>query len=176
MSSIRTALFGCLLFFSITATAQTGFPKNWEGIWKGELQWYKTGTAEPQKVNMELHILPGDSARTWQWQMIYGSVTADNRPYKLVAKDSTGIHWVVDEGNGIVLDQYWVGNRLTGAFTVMNSTILNSYYLEGDNLVVEFYSISAKPVNTSGQGTEESPKVDSYRSTGYQKAILRRYN
>ena len=87
-------------------------------------------------------------------------------------RDSAGIHWVIDEMNGIVLDQYWVANKFCGAFTVQNSTIINNYWIENGKLIVEFYSLSAKPVTTTGHGTEESPSVDSYKIGSYQKAIL----
>ena len=50
-------------FFSICATGQSKkFPRNWIGNWKGELQWYKTGKDEPQKINMELRIHPAPNA------------------------------------------------------------------------------------------------------------------
>lgn len=164
-------------FFSLTSDGQTSsFPQTWEGNWKGELLWYKTGKPEPQKVNMELRIHPADSAGTWTWQIIYGSESEDNRPYKLIPKDTAGIHWVIDEHNGIILDQYWVANKFSGAFTVLNSTIVNSYWMEKNKLVVEFYNITAKPVATTGKGTEDSPHVDSYRVGAYQKAVLTRIN
>ena len=123
---------------------------------------------------MELRIHPADSINTWTWQIIYGSESEDNRPYNLIKKDSSGIHWIIDENDGIILDQYWVGNKFCGAFTVQNSTIMNSYWMEKNKLIVEFYNASAKPVATTGKGTEDSPKVDSYKVGSYQKAILTR--
>lgn len=163
-----------LTFFSANSFAQPdGFPRKWEGDWKGDLLWYKTGRAEPQKVNMELRIHPADS-NGWTWQIIYGSETEDNRPYKLIAKDSSGIHWLIDENNGIVLDQFFVGNKFCGAFTVMNSTIVNNYWLEDDKIMIEFFGLSAKPLTTTGKGTDESPKVDSYKIGSYQRAVLLR--
>lgn len=163
------------VFFSFTTTGQpVTFPKNWEGNWKGELSWYKTGKTDPQKVNMELRIHPSDSANTWTWQIIYGAVTEDNRPYKLILADTARTHWLIDERNGIVLDQYWVGNKFCGAFTVMSNTIINNYWMENDQLMVEFFSISSQPVATTGKGTEESPAVDSYGVRSYQKAVLQR--
>ena len=165
-------------FVSMVVSSQSkSFPGSWVGNWKGELNWYKTGTAEPKKINMELRIQSihtPDSPDAWTWRIIYGSETEDNRPYKLIQKDTTGIHWVIDENNGIVLDQYWVGNKFSGAFTVQNSTIINSYWMEKNKLIVEFFNISARPVATSGKGTEDSPKVDSYKMGSYQKAILTR--
>jgi hypothetical protein len=162
-----------LLLFSVFMAIgqQSNFPSAWAGHWKGDLQWYKTGKAEPQTVNMELRISPSDSG-SWNWQIIYGKETEDNRPYKLIKKDSVGVHWAIDERNGIVLDQYWTANRFSGAFTVMANTIFNTYYIENGKLMVEFFSISAKPTATTGLGTAEHPSVDSYRLGSYQKAIL----
>lgn len=165
-----------LLLLSVivcTAKAQPpSFPKDWAGNWKGELQWFKTGADTAQKVTMQLRIHPTGSAGRYTWQLIYGAGGEDNRPYLLIPKDTAGIHWVVDEQNGIVLDQYWVGNRLCGAFTVMNNTIINNYRMENNKLVIEFFSIGSKAIATTGEGTAEIPLVDSYRVGSYQQAIL----
>lgn len=167
-------LVSLLLIIRTVSIAQSGFPENWTGNWKGELQWYKTGGTEPQKVTMELRIQKGDSAGNYTWHLIYGSAPEDSRPYILKAKDAAKGHWVIDELNGIVLDQFWVGNKFCGAFTVQNSTIVNNYWMENGKMVIEFYSLAAKPINTTGNGTEESPSVDSYRVGSYQKAVLNR--
>lgn len=161
-----------LLSFSIPVLSQQSFPQSWQGQWKGQLKWYKTGQAEPQLVNMELQIHPTDSSNTWTWQIIYGDLSTDNRPYFLSLKDSSKAHWQINENNGIILDQFWVGNRLSGAFTVQNSTIINNYWMEDDKLIVEFISISAKAIATTGTGTKDNPSVDSYKTNSYQKAIL----
>ena len=123
---------------------------------------------------MELNIQPTDSTYQFSWQLVYGSATEDNRPYTLIAKDTSKGHWAIDEKNGIVLDQYWIAGRLSGAFTVQNSTIINHYWMQDDRLHVEFCSIAAKPVATTGKGDKESPLVDSYLVKSYQKAILQR--
>lgn len=164
----------CCLAVSILKGQSASFPQSWVGNWKGELQWFKTGKAEPQKVNMELRIQPADSANKYTWQIIYGSPTEDTRPYTLIPKDTTGVHWVIDENNGIVLDQFWIADKFSGVFTVMNNTIINSSWIENDKLMIEFYSIGAKPSATTGNGTEESPSVDSYKIGSYQKAVLTR--
>jgi len=169
----RGILLSVFIYLSV-AGQSSSFPQSWVGNWKGELQWYKTGATGPQKVNMELHIQPGDSAGNYTWQLIYGSAAEDNRPYLLRPKDESKGHWVIDELNGIVLDQYWVGNKFCGAFTVMNNTIVNNYWLENDKLMVEFYSFGAKPIITTGAGTKDSPYVDSYGMGSYQKAVLQR--
>ncbi|MBN8876589.1 MAG: hypothetical protein J0I32_03530 [Sphingobacteriales bacterium] len=163
---------GCIFLFSAMLKAQSGFPHGWEGNWKGELLWYTETGKEPKKVNMELRIHRQDTA--WGWQLIYGFPSEDNRPYTLFAKDTTKGHWAINEHNDIVLDQFFLAGRLSGAFTVGNTTILNTYQLQGDSLVVEFNNLQAKPLSTSGKGTAESPTVESYRVKGYQRAVLRR--
>lgn len=163
---------GCIFLFSAMLKAQSGFPHGWEGNWKGELLWYTETGKEPKKVNMELRIHRQDTA--WGWQLIYGSPSEDNRPYTLFAKDTTKGHWAINEHNDIVLDQFFLAGRLSGAFMVGNTTILNTYQLQGDSLVVEFNNLQAKPLSTSGKGTAESPTVESYRVKGYQRGVLRR--
>jgi len=174
MTGLKTTLFISLLFLFTKSNAQGNFPQSWEGNWKGELSWYQGAIAAPKKVAMELRIHPTDSSHIWSWQIIYGAGSEDNRPYFLITRDTIRGHWVIDEKNGIVLDQFLIAGRLSGAFTVQTSTIINSYRLENDQLIAEFYSISAKPIATTGRGNEESPLVDSYKMDSYQKAILKR--
>jgi hypothetical protein len=121
---------------------------------------------------MQLIVQPTDTANVYSWQIIYGEKGQDNRPYLLKPVDTAKGHWQIDERNGIVIDQYFTGNRFTSAFTVQSTTIVDSYWREGKTLVAEFYSLTAKPVATTGGGTEESPRVDSYAIKGYQKAVL----
>lgn len=164
-----------LIVFPCVLSAQApSFPQSWQGKWKGSLHWYKTGADTARQVNMELHILPGDSAHTWSWKIIYQSAQADERPYTLKLKDAAKKHWVIDEHNGIVLDQFFVSNKLCGSFSVGNSIINNCYQLQGDSLIVEFYTMGLQPLNTTGRGTEDSPTVNNYAIHAYQKAVLRK--
>ncbi|MBL7741440.1 MAG: hypothetical protein JNK14_19630 [Chitinophagaceae bacterium] len=168
-------IFPVLVFTCQVHAQNQNFPHSWAGNWKGELQWFKGNANEPQKVVMELRIHPADTANSYTWQLIYGSQTKDNRPYTLIARDTAKGHWAIDEHNGIVLDQFWLANKFCGAFTVGNSTIINSYWMENGKLNVEFYNISAKPVATTGKGTEESPAVHSYKVATYQRAVLSKH-
>ncbi|HND95809.1 MAG: hypothetical protein BWZ05_01081 [Bacteroidetes bacterium ADurb.BinA245] len=172
---MRQMFFLLILFsFNFLHAQQYVFPGSWEGKWQGDMQWHQTGKDTAVIVKMKLNIEKTDSAGVWNWQLVYGADETDSRPYKLIQKDEKGIHWVIDELSGIVLDQYRVAGKLCGVFTVMNSTILNSYWMEGDHLIVEFYSIGCKPISTTGKGNDEIPFVDSYRVGSYQKAVLTR--
>jgi len=155
---------------------QSAFPKDWVGNWKGDLIWVRSGKTDTSHVAVQLRIQPADSINTYTWQLIYGAAGEDNRPYLLKPVDPAKGHWVVDEKNGILLDQFLIGSRLCGAFTVQQTTIINQYWLEGDKLMFEFCSIGAQPLHSSGKGTDDSPVVNSYKVTSYQKAELRREN
>lgn len=164
-----------IIFTCISLKAQTSFPQDFIGKWKGTLAWFRAGDKKAQQVNMELYILPSkDTAGQFTWHLIYGSVSAGSRPYLLKPVDTAKGHWVIDEVNGIILDQYWVGNRFSGAFTVHNSTIVNTYYIENGQLIVEFYSYAAKPIDTTGRGTEESPYVERRAIKSFQRAVLKK--
>ncbi|ULQ56197.1 hypothetical protein KJS94_16225 [Flavihumibacter rivuli] len=152
----------------------TEFPATWTGKWKGTMTWYQ-GTAKRQDVPMELHILPTDSADQFTWRLIYGTNQSDYRPYILKPYDKTKGHWLIDEKNSIVMDQFLIGNKFCGSFTVSGNTIMNNYWLEGDSLMVEFYNIQEKPIAITGGGDTTIPKVKSYGVRSYQKAVLKRY-
>jgi hypothetical protein len=170
---MRFFFFICLLFTVMAVKAQE-VSKIFVGHWEGELQWFQPGKKDPQKVKMQLIIQPADTAGQYTWQIIYGEKNEDNRPYILKPVDTAKGHWIIDERNGIMLDQYWVGNRFTSAFSVQNSTILDSYWIDDDRLVAEFYSTSAKPLNITGGTSEDIPPVSSYATKAYQKAILKK--
>ncbi len=171
---MRSFFLFCFVIISNILQAQS-FPSDFKGHWEGELHWFQPGKKDPKKVKMQLIIQPADSGY-YSWQLIYGEKDEDNRPYLLKPADTTGIHWVIDERNGIVLDQYWIGNRFTGAFTVQATTILNSYWLENGNLFAEFYALSSEPVSKTGGTSKDIPMVLSYASRSYQKAVLKKKN
>lgn len=161
------------LCFVSTIHAQD-FPLNFIGHWVGELEWHQAGKSESKKVQMLLEVQPTDSAGKFTWRISYGGDHQDVRPYIIKRVDSTAGHWVIDEQNGIFLDYFWIGKRFTGSFTVLNSTLLNTFWLDGDSLVAEFYTFAAEPRRTSGKGSEDIPYVFSYLMKSSQKAILKR--
>ena len=169
---MRFTLF-LLMLMPLFCNAQS-FPADFTGHWEGELQWFRAGSKGPQKVKMQLVIQPTDSLGVYSWQLVYGSGGTDNRSYSIRLADTARGHWVVDEKNGIFLDHYWLGGRLSTAFTVQQTTIVNTYYRAGKKLAVEFYSLSAQPARQSGGTSADVPPVASYALKGFQKALLKK--
>ncbi|MBC7937057.1 MAG: hypothetical protein H7Y86_17040 [Rhizobacter sp.] len=160
----------CLLAFA-TGLCYAQFPQNFIGEWKGKLQWIVTGKPL-QEFAMRLRIAASDSLNRYIWHISYGDSNKDTRPYMLSLVDREKNHWVIEEGNGINLDNYVAGNCLQGSFTVMNNTIVNNYCIEDGKMRVEFFTIKLADKKTSGNGTKDSPLVDNYRMAGYQHGLL----
>jgi hypothetical protein len=160
-----------LIQFSVTAQNTATSINDFCGSWKGRLEWNRPGKPM-QHFTMRLNIQKTDSAHTYTWQIMYGDEGKDIRPYLLKLVDSAQNHWVIDENNGIVLDNYLLSNCLTGSFTVMGNTITDSYCLENGKLKVVFTSMKLSDKKTTGKGTEDAPSVDSYRITGLQQGWL----
>jgi hypothetical protein len=171
---MKNLLFFFVFFLIVQLCfAQHKFPKTFIGNWKGTMQWMVAGKPS-QTFTMQLRIQPSDSASQYTWQIIYGDSGKDNRPYILKPVDINKGHWVVDEWGGILLDSYVYDNCIQGAFTVQGNTIIDNYCVENGLMQVEFFSIKLGDKKQSGKGTAETPLVDSYRISSYQKGILKR--
>jgi hypothetical protein len=145
----------------------------WLGHWKGELVWQRSADSV-QTVEMHLIIAPLDSAGHYSWNLVYGAEQKDNRGYTLKPVDIERGQWIVDENNGIVIDQYLIGNCFTSAFEVMGNTIVDVFELKDDTMQVRFFSYSSQPSRVSGLGTEDIPTVNSYRMQSVQNVTLRK--
>lgn len=171
---MRYLIFLCMLF-TLSLQAQNEFPDAWNGTWKGELSWYTPGAKTPQSVAMEIIIAPvQDSTDQFHWEMVYAGNYEAKRSYVLQAVDKSKGKWMIDEKNGILLEQFLFGNQLTGVFTVQDATIVNSYRVDQDQMTVEFTSFRLSPGMSSGGQSEDIPPVESYTVYSYQRAVLKR--
>src|SRR4051812_33923622 len=97
-------IFILLLIASTRPLIAQSFPKDFVGHWQGELEWFQAG--KTQKIKMQLIIHRADTAGQYSWQIVYGEKAEDNRPYLLKPVDTARGHWIIDERDGILLDQY----------------------------------------------------------------------
>lgn len=154
------------------------FPEEYTGVWKGDLEIF-TAAGRVQIVPMELHILPIDDS-TYTYTIIYGEdKEAGKRDYLLRAGDQGPHHWVVDEQDGILLDNFYVGGILHGPFSVMGSQLYSTLERRGVYLVYAISSGKEAPFResgtTMGEG-EEKKEVDvaSFGISNFQRAFLRK--
>lgn len=165
---IIVSFFAVLLCTSVHA--QKSFPDSYVGYWKGDLDIYK-GDSVALTIEFGLDVFPADSGR-YDWIISYyttnDSGAVDRRSYTLVPIDTAKGHWAIDENNGIVIDMYTTGNKVTSLFSVEGSMIQISYWLEGDEMVMELFTYPEKENVKTGKGTEEIPEVKVWKFTGYQ--------
>lgn len=167
-------LFTVLSYCNIAISQSTDFPKSWEGTWRGNLRIYSANvpdTSPVQIIPMSLTILPITS-NSWSWIISYEAPGQQSRNYELI-KDSLS-KWSIDEKNGIVLNQRFVGNRIVSSFSVMGSLLICYYWLEGEIMNMEIHMTSSGEISTTGFGTEESPVVGVHSFGVYQSAKLYR--
>ena len=183
MQKILFLTFIGILIFNIGLSQNTidsvGFPKSWEGIYKGELEIF-SAKGKVQSLPMELHILPVDTSEIrWSWTIIYGEdKETGTRAYELIEKDKSKGHYVVDEKNTIYLDGFLLGGKFFERFEVMGSLLMTSTEKVSENeLLWEIISGKLEPINTTGgekfEG-EEIPTVGSYGINVLQRARLKK--
>lgn len=174
-------ILGVLLFLAVRVKSQnsnSGFPEAWLGTWTGELHIF-SAKGLMQKIPMGLEILKTDTPQVYTWNIIYGPDRASGlRPYRLKPVDPAKGHWVVDEGNNILLDTYLLGNELISAFSVQGGLLYTTSVLREDGKMdYVIYFGNDTPVSETGGGTyqgEEIPKVKSFPVKTLQKAVLTR--
>lgn len=154
-----------LLFFSPVLNAQiAGFPESWEGSWKGEVTIFSPN-GSTHRVPVSLIVAPLDSLR-WSWTLFYEAPNQSPREYELV-KDGTT--WKIDEKNGVVLPQQFLGNRMASSFSVAGTLLICYYWLENEVLNMEIHT-AGQQGNAANKGTE----VSVHSVGAFQKATLYR--
>ncbi len=148
------------------------FPEAWAGEWEGPLEIFNA-KGKTMEIYMGLDILPIDSS-TYTWTIIYGEgENRQERKYEIKKGSEGEGHYIVDEKNSILLDDYLLGNTLYSRFEVMGSLLLISYEKLGETIIFEVISGKNDDLKTTG-GQDSIPEVKSYPIKISQKAILKR--
>ena len=146
----------------------------WLGTWKGtSTATMRDGTT--LEFFTSVAIQPIDEGR-WTWTIVYGEgAQRQVRAYTLEAREGEG-RFVINEQNGIVLEQRMVGRGLYGRFVVMNSDIASSYTLCADGTTIEMVLTTyAAPSDATQTGGENGvPGVMTTAPVAVQRAVLTR--
>lgn len=174
---LRYALLALLLVAAWSLLAQQNnqdFPATWQGEWQGELI-ISRDTGIVQRLPMILRILPQADGR-FSYTIVYGEDTAENtRPYFLETVDSAKGHYVTNEENGILLDDFLINGKLYSRFEVMGTLLLATLEEQNGTLIYEIIAGPLAPLRTTGDtivDKEEIPPVDSYQINVQQRAVL----
>jgi len=153
--------------------SELNFPEDYLGIYKGRLNINSTGGI--QDIPMEFHLTEGDSTDHYRYTLIYGEGdTRQERKYSLIAEDKDKGEFIVDENNGIILDDKQIDNRLYCLFEV-NGSLLTTFITFGeDHLLWEIVFAAKSEARTTYAENDEKIEVISYPISTVQRAILKK--
>lgn len=153
-----------VMVFISTAAAQS-FPDNLTGTWAGVMRMYKDGKVR-DSVNIRFTVKPGTAANTWSWKTDYLSAKMPmTKDYTLRLLNQATQTYELDEGGGVVLNDYLVGNKLYCVFETHEIMLTSTYELRDGALIFEV---------TSGKKLGEQSDVVNYSVQHVQRAILHR--
>lgn len=157
------------------ANGQNTFPAAWAGLWAGNLQIVSaTGT---QEVPVTFEVA-AQTPTKYTWKFTFnapaGPIVKD---YALLVDTNKTGHYIIDEGDGILLDAYLLAQKLYCTFDVEGRLFFTTYEVLNGNLIFEIiYGPLTKDTTTGGGKVDgqDTPVVGVYKTQGLQKAVLSR--
>lgn len=164
----KLILISLIIFFNCmhgSIHAQGFFADKCVGKWEGIMYLYGKGQLRdsvPVQLLVEKTSLPG----TWTWKTSYLSKTNPmEKNYRLILKDTATQTYHTDEGDGVVLIDYYFNNKLYSVFETHDVMLTSSYELQGGQLIFEV---------TSGKKFEENNGVTNYSVLNLQRVVFRK--
>ena len=135
-----------------TSINNENFPSTWLGEYEGKLAVFRPGKeGNPYPANVHLSISPTPEASRWEWSTTYIIEGRDpiEKKYFIMHPDSLPPStYLMDEDNGIFINQYYSGNTFYGAYTVNEQFFTFIYHKEEDVLNYELTVYNRNPYET----------------------------
>lgn len=161
---------------SLPAQSALRFPDAWVGRWAGTLTTYAPPDSVRNTIPITIEIAREASGAGYTWLTVFNRDTVRGlRPYRLVVEDPARGRYATDEGNGVLLDETYIGGVLTSVFQVQTRVLESRYTLRGDTLVHELTwwdTVPTRTVKGSGANAEGGAEIRSFRVQGLQRAML----
>jgi hypothetical protein len=157
----------------ILAQGEGVFPDDFFGIYTGELEI--SSKKGHQTINMEFHLQPTDSIGRYEYKLVYilGG-DRQERDYTLVEQNKATGEYIVDENNGIILDDKVVGNRMYALFEVNGSLLTTFITFASDHMVFEIVATNIEDKRITFPDEDPATKVISYPVSTVQRAVLQK--
>lgn len=125
------------------------FPMSWIGEYEGKLEVFRPGLeGNPYPANVHLSISATDEPSRWKWATSYAIEGRDTikKNYFIMHPDSLpASNFLMDEDNGIFINQYHSGNTFYGSYTVNEQFFTFISRKEGDILDYELVVYTRSP-------------------------------
>jgi len=151
----------------------TNFPFDFFGIYTGTLEISsKNGF---RTIPMEFHLQPTDSVGKYEYKLVY---IVDNqrqeRPYYLIESNKEAGEYIVDEDNGIILDDKVIDNRMDALFEVGDNLLTTFITFEKNAMIFEIVVTNKTEKRITYTDDEDKTQVISYPITTIQRAVLQK--
>jgi hypothetical protein len=154
------------------------FPAAWAGKWSGTLSTIAPPDSERNRIPITLEIAPESTGSAYRWTTVFNADTVRGlRPYRLLVEDAAKGLFATDEGNGVLLDETYIGGVLTSVFKVQTRVLESRYVVRGDTLTHELTWWESAPTRTvrgAGANAEGGVEITSYRVLGMQRSVMTR--
>ena len=169
MRKMAIAIKFIVLFSVVNAITLHAFNEDWSGQWVGSCNANNYNTDNPvAPYQMNLTISEVDS-KTLSWSIQYPPQSV--RRYQLKQQADILGHYVLDEKNGILIDQFYSDNVLRELYLVNGRFFTGVSIKTGDVLIVEHTSFWSNPLRTTSLEDGSFP-VKSFALRDHTKCIL----
>ena len=159
-------LFAALTLLLLAPSASAQLETRWIGDWKGMMYMYKLGRIV-DSVSVTLTVKPSAKQGSYIWRTEYHSAIHPLvKDYTVRTIDAAKGMYVTDEGDGVELTSYLVGNKMYSIFEVQNTMLTATYELTGNELMFEVTSGKKEPPTGGG--------VTNYSTINVQRVIFKR--
>ncbi len=151
------------------------FPEDWLGSYTGTLEAYRAGSDQNlYPADVELTIAETPDSNRWQWSSVYhieGQEDPVEKKYYIIQPDTLAANqFIMDEDNGIFINQHRYGNTITGAYTVNKQFFTFSYTKVGNELLYELTVYNREP--KEALEIEEGFEVGKVEMTNVQRVYF----
>jgi hypothetical protein len=160
---MKKVSFLLLILLFHTAKSQTSLIENYIGVWSGTLQLYNN-VKNTGSVPIELTIAKTDDPKTWIWKTAYLSEkTPMTKDYKLKLIDLEKNIYAIDEGNGVILNNFLFDKKMYCLFETETIYLTATYEFFDDKIIFEL---------TSSKKEKTTNSITNFNVSHLQKAIL----
>jgi hypothetical protein len=162
------------------------FPDDWLGSYEGKMLWY-AGNNKKAEIPIRIEISITEDPNRLHWKTTYDSTAAVPqkivKDYFLISNDSLGKnHFILDENNGIFIDQILIDNTLYSSFEIFsdvqngrsNHLISIDRLVDKNQLYHEVISYKSPDRKSGDIGESKGYTIKSSSVINTQKAVLYR--
>ncbi|MEZ4901702.1 MAG: hypothetical protein R2822_08070 [Spirosomataceae bacterium] len=161
---IYVAIVSCLLAARLAVAQESYFPDKCMGSWQGTMYIYKFGLLK-DSIQVKLTVAKHTDKEAWSWKTEYLSAKQPvTKDYVLRLKDASKNLYITDEGGGVALTDYLVGQKLYSVFETGGYLLTASYELLDNKLIFEVTSGKKEPAI--------HPDINTYSSENLQRVVF----